>query len=124
MIHEGEKTLRARAAAAISRRRLEARLRVEREERVRCGRAEALIRDTLGIEAAITALPVTLDGLEFTAEQRDEEWVLCLLQPCQSVRLGHHYRDCAEQTSTPIRCLADLGEALEAGTYHCAGCEA
>jgi hypothetical protein len=123
VIHEGEDTLRIRAAAAISRRRLEERLKQRDAEQERCAKAHARIRDLLGIEAGIAALPVEVDGLEFTVEEQDGQWVLCLLRPCRSLLQGPLPRDCAEQVSTPIRSLADLGEALEEPVEdYCAWC--
>jgi hypothetical protein len=123
VIHEGEETLRNRALAAISRQRLDERLKQRDAEQERCAKAHARIRDLLGIEAGIAALPVELDGLEFTVEEQDGEWVLCLLRPCRSLLHGPMPRDCAEQVSAPIRSLADLGAALEDGAAYCAWCD-
>jgi hypothetical protein len=120
--HEGEDTLRNRALAAISRKRLDERLKQRDAEQERCAKGHRLLWNVLGVAAGILALPVEVDGLEFTVEEQDGEWVLCLLRPCRSLLQGPLPRDCAEQVSTPIRSLADLGEALEDGADYCAWC--
>jgi hypothetical protein len=123
VIHEGEDTLRNRAAAAISRRRLKERLKQRDKERWRCAHAYWLLREVLGVEAGVNALPVELDGLEFDVDRLGEEWVLYLARPCRASVEGTPSDMCVTSRLTPIRSLADLGEALEEPVKdYCAWC--
>jgi len=119
VIHPGEDTLRARAAAAVVRQRLEEQLKRRDAEPERCIKAHRLLSSVLGVTAIVESLPIELDGLEF--DLQPDCW-LVLLRPCRSVLEGRAIGDCAEQTAAPIRSLADLGEALEQGPDDCAWC--
>lgn len=112
---DGERGLRVRAAAAISRRRLEERLKKVDEDRIRCNGAEARLSSVLGIMRPVVSLPVELDGLLFEAEPGDGEWLLILLQECP----GCHQ----PESRRLIRQLADLGAALESKPAYCAKCD-
>lgn len=116
MIQEGEDTLRARAAAALSKQRLEERLRQQDAAKERCARAHLLLKAILGVEASLAALPVEIDGLRFDVDEAGGEWRLQLVRACWEP-------SCNGETRVTINSLALLGAELEAEADYCADCD-